>query len=36
VEPRGFEPPTSAVQRQNDTLLHLATVCKIAAKTLDF
>jgi hypothetical protein len=31
VEPRGFEPLTSAVQRRNDTLLHLSALCKIAA-----
>jgi hypothetical protein len=31
VEPRGFEPLTSAVQRRHDTLLDLSAVCKIAA-----
>jgi hypothetical protein len=33
VEPRGFEPLTSAVQRRHDTLLDLSAVCKIAANT---
>ncbi len=31
MEPRGFEPPTSAVQRRRDTLLELSDVCKIPA-----
>jgi hypothetical protein len=31
VEPRGFEPLTSAVQRRHDTLLDLSGVCKIVA-----
>ena len=31
VEPRGFEPPTSAVQRRRDSLLGLSGACKIAA-----
>jgi hypothetical protein len=31
VEPRGFEPLTSAVQRRYDTLQHISDVCKIAA-----
>jgi hypothetical protein len=33
VEPRGFEPPISAVQRRRDTLLGLSGDCKIAANT---
>ena len=33
VEPRGFEPLTSAVQRWRDSLLDLSGVCKIAANT---
>jgi hypothetical protein len=31
VEPRGFEPLTSAVQRRQDRLLDLSGVCKIVA-----
>jgi hypothetical protein len=30
VEPRGFEPLTSAVQRRRDSLLDLSEVCNIA------
>ena len=33
VEPRGFEPLTSAEQRRHDTLLGLSRVCKIAANS---
>ena len=33
VEPRGFEPTPSAVQRRHDTLLGLSGVCKIAANS---
>jgi hypothetical protein len=36
VEPRGFEPLTSAVQRRSDTFLERSRVCKIAANTLIF
>ena len=36
VEPRGFEPLTSAVQRRQDTLLALSGVCKIAAQAVIF
>jgi transposase-like protein len=32
VEPRGFEPLTSAVQKRHDTLLELSVGCKTAAK----
>jgi hypothetical protein len=31
VEPRGFEPLTSAVQRRHNTLLEVSGACKIAA-----
>jgi hypothetical protein len=31
VEPMGFEPTPSAVQRRHDTLLNVSGVCKIAA-----
>jgi hypothetical protein len=31
VEPRGFEPLTSAVQRRHNTLLELSGDCKIVA-----
>jgi hypothetical protein len=34
VEPRGFEPLTSAVQRRHHTLLKCSEVCNIAAKAL--
>ena len=33
VEPRGFEPLTSAVQRRQGSLLELSGVCKISANT---
>ncbi len=33
MEPRGFEPLTSAVQRRHDTLLDVSGVCKISANT---
>jgi hypothetical protein len=33
VEPRGFEPLTSAVQRRHDTFLEISSPCKIAADT---
>ncbi len=33
VEPRGFEPLTSAVQRRRDTLQKPSRVCKIAANS---
>ena len=33
VEPRGSEPPTSAVQRRRDTLLGLSEACKIPANS---
>jgi hypothetical protein len=32
VEPRGFEPLTSAVQRRHYTFLDYSVVCKVAAK----
>jgi hypothetical protein len=34
VEPRGFEPLTSAVQRRHNSLLEVAGGCKIPANTL--
>jgi hypothetical protein len=33
VEPRGFEPLTSAVQSRHDTLLQISGVCETAAST---
>jgi hypothetical protein len=33
VEPRGFEPLTSAVQRRHDALLDLSEFCKIPANS---
>ena len=34
MEPRGFEPLTSAVQRRHDTLPDVSAVCKIPAKAV--
>ena len=34
MEPRGFEPLTSAVQRRLHTLLEMSRVCKTAAKAM--
>jgi hypothetical protein len=36
VEPRGFEPLTSAVQRRRNTFPELSVACKIAANTRIF